>query len=40
MLGAKAAVSVPGPPIVAVAETESALLNVIDWVLDDQEEKV
>ncbi len=37
---AKVAVIVPVPPIVAVAEAELALLNVIDPVLDDQEEKV
>ena len=37
---AKVAVIVPVPPIVAVAEAELSLLNVIDPVLDDQEEKV
>jgi len=40
VLIAKAAVMVPVPPIVAVAEAELALVKVIDPVLDDQEEKV
>jgi hypothetical protein len=37
---AKVAVIVPVPLIVAVAEAELSLLNVIDPVLDDQKEKV
>ena len=34
--GAKFAVTVPGPPIVAVVEAEAKLANVMDPVLLDQ----